>query len=138
MKKIYINIAVADLQKSVKFYEDLGFVKMPEMADENGVGMTWSETIFFMLLSRPFAKNFIEEKEIADMHKFADAIFSFEFESKKEVDEMVEKAKNAGARTYNNTFTDALDFMYSTSVVDPDGHILEMFYMDFNKFPKQN
>ena len=138
MKKIYINIAVADLQKSVKFYEDLGFVKMPEMADENGVGMLWSESIFFMLISRPFAKNFIEEKEIADMHKFADAIFSFEFESKKKVDEMVEKARNAGARTYNNKFTDSIDFMYSTSAVDPDGHILEMFYIDVSKFPKQN
>ena len=138
MKKIYINIPVVDLPKSVKFYEDVGFVKMPEMADENGVGMRWSESIFFMLLSRSFSKNFIEEKEIADMHKFADAIFSFEFESKEEVDEMVEKAKNAGARTYTNKFTESLDFMYSTSAVDPDGHILEIFYMDVSKFPKQN
>ena len=138
MKKIYVNITVVDIQKSVKFYEELGFVKIPEMSDENGVGMFWSENIFFMLLSHSFAKNFIEEKEIADMHKFADAIFSFEFESKEEVNEMVEKAKHAGARTYNNKFTDAFDFMYSTSVVDPDGHILEMFYMDVSKFPKKN
>ena len=63
MKKIYVNIAVADIQKSVKFYENLGFVKVPEMSDENGVGMFWSENIFFMLLSHSFAKNFIEGKE---------------------------------------------------------------------------
>ena len=45
MKKIYVNIAVVDIQKSVKFYENLGFVKIPEMSDENGVGIVWSENI---------------------------------------------------------------------------------------------
>ena len=30
------------------------------------------------------------------------------------------------------------EFMYTTSVVDPDGNILEIFYMDISKFPKKD
>ena len=100
--------------------------------------MKWSEEIYFMLLTHNFTKNFIEGKEIADANLFVTAIFSLQMNSKEEVDEVVQKALNFGARTFKNKFTEQFDFMYTTSLVDPDGHILEILYMDKSKFPTQD
>jgi len=132
-KQIYINIPVQDLGASTSFYEALGFEKQKNFSDANASGMKWSEEIYFMLLTHEFTKNFIEKKEIADTQKVADAIFALQMNSTEEVDEMVTKAKNVGARTYKSEFNEQHDFMYTTSIVDPDGHILEIFYMDDSK-----
>ena len=137
-KQIYINIAVSDLEKSVKFYEALGLEKREDFSNSEGAGMKWSEEIYFMLLTKSFAKNFIEGKEIADSNKYTEAIFAMQCDSAEEVDTMVEKAVVAGARTYKNKYNEQHDFMHTTSLVDPDGHILEFFYMDMSKFAPTN
>jgi predicted lactoylglutathione lyase len=52
-----------------------------------------------------------------------------------EVDSVVANAKMLNAHTFKNKINEQYDFMYGTSIVDPDGNILEMFYMDTSKFP---
>lgn len=135
-KQIYINITVSDLKASTDFYEALGFTKALDWSNDVASCLKWSEDIFFMLLTRDFMKNFIQDKTFADMNKSADAIFSFMLNSKDEVDEVLKKAENVGARIYANKFNEQYDFMYTKSVLDPDGHILEIGFMDMDKASK--
>lgn len=132
-KQIYINITVSDLKISTNFYETLGFIKVLELSNEVASCLKWSEEIFFMLLTNDFMKNFIQEKTFADMNKQADSIFYISLNSKEEVDEVLRKAESIHARIYSNKFNEQYDFMYTKSVLDPDGHILEIGFMNMEK-----
>ena len=136
MKKIYINIPVGDLERSTQLYEAIGFEKQVDFSTAEASGMKWSDEIFFMLLTHDFTRNFIEGKEIADMKKMADGIFALEVDNNEMVDEIVKKAESAGARVYRNEYNQKFDFMYTFSIEDFDGHILEIFHMDMSKFEK--
>ena len=136
MKKIYINIPVRDLERSTQLYEAMGFEKQVDFSNGDASGMKWSDEIFFMLLTQDFTRNFIEGKEIADMKKMADGIFALEVDGNEMVDEIVKKAESAGARVYRNEYNQKFDFMYTLSIEDFDGHILEIFHMDMSKFEK--
>ena len=50
-KQIFINLAVADLQKSMDFYTAIGFSNNPQFSDDTAKCMVWSENIFVMLLN---------------------------------------------------------------------------------------
>ena len=56
--KIFVNIAVNDLKKSVDFFVKLGFSFNPRFTDEKAACMILSEEGFVMLLSEPFFKTF--------------------------------------------------------------------------------
>src|SRR5438045_6677606 len=52
-KMIFVNLPVADVEKSAAFYEAVGFTKDERFSRPgSAAAMTWSDTIFFMLLSR--------------------------------------------------------------------------------------
>ena len=135
-KQIYINLIVEDLEKAIKFYEAIGFVKNPMFSNEQASGLAWSEEIVIMLLTTEFAENFTDNKEIADPRKTVSAMYCISFNSKEEVDEFVKKAEIAGGRVYKNAFNDQHDFMYSFEVEDLDGYIWEPVYMNMSKFPQ--
>ena len=42
-KQVFINLPVADLAKSIAFFEALGFQRNPQMSDESGAGIVVSE-----------------------------------------------------------------------------------------------
>jgi len=77
MKQIFINLVVADVNKSMDFYTQLGFTNNPQFSDEQGKCMVWSEHIFVMLLSPDKFKTFTE-KPLADTKKTdCSTIFTF-------------------------------------------------------------
>jgi uncharacterized protein len=137
-KQIYVNIITKDLTKSTEFYQAIGFVKNQQFSGDTASAMEWSENIIFMILTEEFAKNFDDGKVMADQKKSVSAFYALTCESKEEVNVFCEKAKNNGGRVYHNKFNEenASEFMYSLEVEDPDGYILEPFFMDLSKFPE--
>lgn len=133
-KQIYVNLIINDLEKSTSFYESLGFIKQPEFSNKDASGMKWSEEIFVMLLTKEFAKNFSDGKEMVDAKKCVTGMYCLSLNSKEEVDAIGKKAEEAGGRVYRNKFNDQFDFMYGLEIEDPDGHIWEPMYMDMTKF----
>jgi hypothetical protein len=125
--KIFLNLPVKDLSKSVAFFTALGYSFDPQYTDENATCMIVGEDIFVMLLVEEFFKTFITT-DIADATKSTEAIIALSVENKGAVDEVVRKAVAAGATTP----TPAVDhgFMYQAMIQDPDGHLWEYFYMD--------
>ena len=132
MKQIFINLAVADVNRSMDFYTQLGFTNNPQFSDEQGKCMVWSEHIFVMLLSPDKFKTFTE-KPLADTKKQIAGLFSLSVSGLDRVNEIVDKGLKAGG--IEPTPMKDYGFMQQRSIEDFDGHTWEIFYMDMSKFP---
>ncbi len=131
--KIFVNLPVKNLEKSKDFYTRLGFSINPQFTDETAACVVLSETIFAMILTHDKFKQFTK-KDIADAQKTTEVLIAIDAESKAALQDMVNKATQAGGSLYD----DAKDhgWMYQHSFADPDGHQWEVIYMDMNAIPQ--
>jgi predicted lactoylglutathione lyase len=125
--KIFVNLPVNDLARSMEFFRKLGFTFNAQFTDETAACMVISEDIYAMLITHPRFGDFTP-KAIADATKTTEVLTSLSFGSKGEVDRLVDAALAAGATRTRPP--DDLGFMYSRSFNDPDGHVWEFFWMD--------
>ena len=128
-RKIFVNLAVRDLEKSKAFFSNLGFEFNPKFTDDKAACMVLSEDGYVMLLTEPFFRGFTK-RQPADTSKVTEALIALSCDSKAEVDEMVRKAIDGGGKHA----MDAQDhgFMYGWSFYDLDGHHWEVMWMDPN------
>jgi hypothetical protein len=127
--KIFVNLPVKNLNKSIEFFTKLGFSFNQQFTDETATCMIVTHDIFVMLLTEDKFKTF-SLKEICDTKKYAEALVCLSLESRVKVDEMVRKAVAAGGTTYNEAVDHS--FMYGHGFQDLDGHIWELIYMEPN------
>jgi predicted lactoylglutathione lyase len=130
-KMIFVNLAVADVEKSAAFYEAVGFTKDQRFSRPgSAAAMTWSDTIAFMLLSREhFAK--FTSKTIIDSRSSVETLLCLSRDSRAEVDAIVEAARAAGGKADPCPKQDH-GFMYGRSFEDLDGHVIEPMWMDLD------
>ena len=128
-KMIFINLPVTELDRSVTFYESIGGTKEPKFSNEQAAMIVLSETIYVMLLTKPFYATFTG-KPIADAHKSSQVLLALSAESTGEVDVTVEKAAESGGVADPAPKQDMGGLMYSRSFEDPDGHHWEVVWMD--------
>ena len=128
-RKLFVNVSVRDLKKSMDFFSILGFKFNPQFTDDKAACMVVSEEAYFMLLTEPFFRTFTR-RQPADTARSTEAMFALSCSSKAEVDEMVRKAIDAGGKHA----MDPIDhgFMYGWSFYDLDGHHWEVLWMDPN------
>jgi predicted lactoylglutathione lyase len=129
--KIFVNLPVKELNRSVAFFTKLGYTFNAQFTDENATCMVVGDNICVMLLVEKFFKSFIK-KEMADATKTAEVIIALSAESREKVDELVNKAIAAGATTPNEKQDQG--FMYGWGFQDLDGHLWEVFYMEPSAF----
>lgn len=125
--KIFVNLPVKDLDRSVDFFSKLGYTFNSKYTNENATCMIVTEDIFVMLLVEKFFKTFIPN-EIADTTKNTESIICLSAENRQAVDEMVKKAVEAGATIYKEPQDHG--FMYGHGYRDLDGHFWEIMWMD--------
>lgn len=125
--KIFVNLPVKDLNKSMDFFTQLGFTFNPQFTNHEAACMVIGENIFAMLLTEERFKDFTK-KEISDAKKTTEVLIAIDAESREAVDDLVRKAVSAGGSLY----ADPQDhgWMYGHSFADPDGHQWEVLYMD--------
>ena len=126
-RKLFLNLAVADLDRSVAFYTGLGFSFDPRFTDETATCMLVGEDAYVMLLTRPRFEGF-SKKPVADAASQIEAMIALSGESRDEVDAFADKALALGGSKAAEPSD--LGFMYSRSFYDPDGHHWEIFWMD--------
>ena len=126
-RKIFVNLAVNDLARSVEFFDKLGFAFDPRFTDETGTCMVVSDDAFVMLLLEDRFSDFTE-KHLADSKVQAEAIIALSAATREEVDELADKALAAGGGPAGDP--QDLGFMYARSFLDPDGHQWELVWMD--------
>lgn len=126
--KIFVNLPVKDLNKSIAFFTKLGYTFDQRFTDETATCMIISDDIYAMLLTEAKFKSFTK-KEIADTAKTTEVILALSAETKEAVDELVHKAVEAGGSTPNEKQIYE-GFMYGWGFQDIDGHLWEVFWMD--------
>jgi len=131
--KIFVNLPVKDLNKSIQFFTDLGFAFNPAFTNEvAGCMIIKEDSIYAMLITEPFFKTFTK-KAIADATVTTEVLIALDAESREAVTEMVAKALAAGGTIYDEPRDHG--WMYQHSFADVDGHQWEIAYMDETKFP---
>ena len=128
--KIFINLPVKDLKRSMDFFAGLGFSFDRRFTDETAASMVISEENYAMLLTEAKFREFTS-KEICDTQKSTEVIIAMSADSIEAVNDMADKALKGGstepapAKDYG--------FMYQRSFQDLDGHLWEVLYMDMSK-----
>lgn len=126
-KKIFVNLPVRDLNRSMDFFRTLGFTFNAQFTDETAACMIISEDIHVMLLTENKFKTFTP-KSIADATKNTEVLVCLSATSRGEVNDLVRKAVAAGGSTYKDPQDHG--FMYGHGFQDLDGHIWELVFMD--------
>ncbi|MFI6489533.1 VOC family protein [Streptomyces sp. NPDC050564] len=124
---IFVNLPVADVDTSKKFFTELGYTINPQFTTDDCACVVISDTIIAMMLSRQRYADFTK-KQIADATKTSEVLLCLSAESREKVDELVDGAIAAGGTATGETQDHG--FMYGRAFDDPDGHTWEVMWMD--------
>ena len=90
------------------------------------------KNVMLMLFLEDTFKGFVQT-ELSDTSKYSEVLFSFDAESKEEVDEMLIKVEKAGGKIMGKP--DQNNWLYGFGFADLDGHRWNILYMDMSKMP---
>ncbi len=125
-KQIFVNLPVADVQRSITFFKRLGYEVNPQFTSEQGACLILGDNIFAMLLAIPFFQGFTK-KPVADATQSTEVLTCLSCDSREEVDALVAKALAAGGTAPNAPQDHG--FMYGHGFEDLDGHLWELVFM---------
>ncbi len=124
---LFINLSVRDLKRSVEFFRQLGFKFDRRFTDDQAACMIVNDHAHVVLLSEPFFKTFTKRR-VCDRQSHTESVVACSCGSRAEVDELTEKAINAGGKRALAPVD--LGFMYGASFYDLDGHHWEVVWLD--------
>lgn len=123
----FLNLPVADLDRSVAFYTGAGFARDPRMSDDTSICIVIGGGLCAMLLTHDrWAR--ITPKPVADTHRVSAAVTAFQLPDRAAVDAVMARVLAAGG-TEQRPAEDH-GFLYGRAFEDPDGHIWEPFWFD--------
>ena len=130
--KIFVNLPVKSLDRSIEFFKQLGFTFNPQFTDDTATCMIVSDDIFVMLLTEPKFRAFTP-KQICDTRTSTEVLIALSRDSRKAVDQIVAAALASGGSTYSEPKDHG--FMYYHAFSDLDGHNWEVVYMEPEAVP---
>jgi predicted lactoylglutathione lyase len=126
-RMIFLNLPVADLDRSVAFYKAIGAEQNPQFSDDTAAMMSFSEAINVMLLTHDKFRQFTP-KAIADPRESVQVLLALSCDSREEVDDITRKALATGGSEIHGAEDEG--WMYSRAFEDPDGHGWGPVWMD--------
>lgn len=125
-KMIWSNLAVSDLERTTKFYTELGF-------KPNGKS---NELTSFLIGKNDFVMHFFLKDilktsikgEITDSQISNEVIYTLSAESKDQVDDWAKEVESAGGKIISEPEEFGKEY-YGFVFADPDGHKFNVFYM---------
>ncbi|MET9488330.1 VOC family protein [Nocardia sp. NPDC006630] len=132
-KMIFINLPVAELERSKSFYEALGWKVNQQYTDGNAACIVVDDNICLMLLSKDFFTSFTD-RAIGDARTTVNSLYAVSLASPAEVDTLVDAAVAAGGTEEVNADKRAQEAqvgMHGRTFIDPDGHQWEPFHMAY-------
>lgn len=126
-RKLFVNLAITDLDRTTAFWQGLGFTFNRQFTDEKATCMVLSEEAYVMWLRREFFQTFTK-RQICDTSTATESLLCISAESREAVDALVKRALSTGG----SAAMPAQDygFMYGWSFYDVDGHHWEVMWMD--------
>jgi len=124
---IFVNLPVADIERSKAFYQALGFTINPQFSDATAACVVISDTIYLMVLDHDRFQGFATLPR-ADTTKSTAALIALSRDDRAAVDAITEAAIRAGGSEPKPAQDHG--FMYTRTFHDPDGNVFEPFWMD--------
>lgn len=124
-KQIWANLATNDLDRTTKFYTELGFKANSSHTPEL-TSFSFGENGFIVNF---FLKDILQKNthtEITDLKNGNEIIFSLSVDSKEDVNEWVELVKKAGGKITVEPYEIMQGYTFVFS--DPDGHKFNILY----------
>lgn len=125
-RKIWANLGVENLERTTKFYTQLGF--KPNGASTELTSFFVGEDNFIIHF---FLKDILQSNtkcEIADLKHGNEVIFTLSADSKEEVDQWERAVSNAGGTLISKAKEFGKGY-YGFVFSDPDGHTFNVFHM---------
>jgi len=125
-KMIWSNLAVSDLDRTTKFYTDLGFKsngRSKELTSFFAGGNNFIMHFFLKDILEPAMKG-----PITDSHVSNEIIFTLSAESKDQVDNWAKEVEDGGGKLISPPEEFGKGY-YGFVFADPDGHRFNVFYM---------
>ncbi len=126
---IWANLAVTDLERTQKFYTELGFKPNNPHSSNELVSFFFGENEFVIHF---FLKNIIERNlntmNFGDPQSSNEIIFTLSAESKEQVNSWAKEVKNAGGTIVSEPESFGENY-YGFVFADPDGHKFNVFFM---------
>jgi predicted lactoylglutathione lyase len=136
-KELWINLPVKDVKKSREFFTKLGFTqntKFPETEQMSSL-FVGTKNLVIMLCAEAVFQDFTRNN-IPNAKQGTEVLFSFDAETRQEVDELAEKVKTAGGTIWGAPGENQ-GWMYGFGFADLDDHRWNVLYMDMSKMPKR-
>ena len=127
-RMLFLNLPVADLQRSIAFFEALGFAFNPQFTDATATCMLIGEDAYAMLLTPERLVGYSDHPLADPRSVVTGAHYALTVDSREDVDAMVERALTAGGQPAGAPQDHG--FMYLRSFYDLDGHGWEVMWMD--------
>ncbi|SIS68956.1 hypothetical protein SAMN05421786_1011021 [Chryseobacterium ureilyticum] len=128
-KMIWANLAVSDLERTQKFYTELGFKPNNPHSSNELVSFFFGENDFVIHF---FLKNILETNvknvEFGDAQKSNEIIFTLYAESKDQTDEWAEEIEKSGGTLISRPESFGTNY-YGFVFADPHGHKFNVFHM---------
>lgn len=133
VQKIFVNLPVRSLERSIAFYQAIGGRKVEAFSDDTAAGIAFDDRIHVMLLTHDKFRCFTS-RSVADAHQTSEVLVCLSCASRGDVDATVAAGVEAGGEADPAPVQDH-GFMYGRGLADPDGHIWEFMWMDLSAFP---
>ena len=125
-KKIWSNLAVSDLDRTTKFYNELGFKFNGSSKELTSFFVGENDFVMHFFLKDILKTNI--KGEITDSQKSNEVIFTLSAESKDQVNNWAKEVEKAGGKIISKPEEFGKGF-YGFDFADPDGHRFNVFYM---------
>jgi predicted lactoylglutathione lyase len=125
-KMVWSNLAVSDLERTTKFYTELGL--KPNGSSKELTSFFVGEDDFVMHFFLNHILKTSIKGEIADSQNANEVLFTLSAESKDQVDNWAKEVERAGGKIISKPEEFGKGY-YGFVFADPDGHKFNVFYM---------
>jgi predicted lactoylglutathione lyase len=125
-KKMWANLAVSDLDRTTRFYTELGFKSNGSSNDLTSFFFGNDNFVMHFFLKEVLETNV--KIKVGDSQASNEIIFTLSAESKHEVDDWAKEVEKAGGTLVSEPEEFGAGY-YGFVFADPDGHKFNVFYM---------
>lgn len=136
VKQLWLNLPVKDIERSKKFFLDIGFEENPIHKDSANLAgfLIGNHDFVLMLFPEKDFKSFTNH-EVSDTELGSEMLINIDAQSKQEVDDMEALVRKAGGEVYQSASL-SQSWLYGFGFKDLDGHRWAVLYMDMGKMPR--
>lgn len=131
--QIFVNLPVADLQRSREFFGHLGYLFNPQLSDDHAACLVIDEDhIYVMLVEHDYYRT-ITKREIADTAEVSEVMVTLTVDDRDSVETIIQRAIEAGGARASEA--EDFGYLYRRGFFDTDGHHWEVMWMNPDREP---